>query len=175
VNERARDRLARASMVVMMVLLFYFIGYGVHAQQKADAAGRKRDAAIAALAGTQKGIVAKLTEVFTQVLQLQATGKAPPEADIARITESLKGYVDPALIQRAVEAAREAVKNQTGPAGPTGPQGKTGATGAQGQTGAPAATTTSTARAVTTSSTTGTSTTTTRPCLVSVARLKLGC
>lgn len=181
-SEQARDRLARVSMIVMAVVLFYFIAYGIHQQERAAAAGKKRDAAISALAGTQKGIVTKLTEVFTQVLLLQASGKAPPDADIAKIAESLKGYVDPKLIEQAVAAAKAAVAGQTGPKGDTGATGKTGATGQTGAAGT-SATTSSTARGTSTSTTkppttttSSTTTTTIKPCTVNLlAVVKLGC
>lgn len=181
-SEQARDRLARISMIVMAVVLFYFIAYGIHQQERAAAAGKKRDQAISALAGTQKGIVTKLTEVFTQVLLLQASGKAPPDADIAKITESLKGYVDPKLIQQAVEAAKAAVAGQTGPKGDTGATGKTGATGQTGasattsNTGQGTSTSTTKPPTTTTSSTKTSTTTTTKPCTVNLlAVVKLGC
>lgn len=176
VDERFRDRFARFSLAVMVAIMFYLLAYAVHQEQRAVEAGKKRDAAIAALAGTQGGIVRKLTEVFTQILVLQASGNAPPEADIAKVTESLKGFVDPILIQKAVDAAKAAVAGQTGPKGDTGARGATGAPGASAVTTSTArATTTSTTRPPTTT-TSSTTTTTTRRCTLNLLGIvKAGC
>lgn len=172
VDERMRDRLARLSMILMAAALFYFIAYGAHQAQRADTAGKKRDQAISALAGTQQGIVTKLTEIFTKTLEAQAAAEAAgkvPQATVEQIVDSLKGYVDAALVQKAVEAATKAVAGPagaTGARGPVGPPGPPGAAASTTTTAAPAGTTTTT-RSTSSSSTTTTrptATTTTRPC-----------
>lgn len=182
-TEKFRDRFARLCILVLIGLVLYLVASSYRTSQE--------------LQKTNNGIVAKLTEVFTQAQKAEAAARAAgqvPTMTIEKITEGLRGYVSPELVQKAVEAAKAAVAGQVGPKGDTGPTGvkgapgatgaqgtagATGAVGAQGATGAtgsPAVTAT-TARPVTTTTTTRPPvTTSTRPCtLVIPGLVKVGC
>lgn len=158
--------------MAMAAALFYFVTYAVHEEQKLGVANKARDAAVATLVETNDNIVAKLTEVFTQVIK---NGEGQGQT-VTEIKESLKGYVDPALVQKAIDAARKAVKATPGPSGPTGPTGAPGATGPPGAAApttstAPAASTSTTRPPTTTTSSTTTTTRPGRPCVVRLAGL----
>lgn len=153
-DPKVRDRLQRLSFIAMAAVLFYFVAYSIHA-------GQQRDEAIAKLQQTNDGIIAKLTEVFVAASEAEAAAREAntvPETTVAAIVESLRGYVDPSLIDRAVDAARASVAAKQGPPGPAGPRGPPGSSGTS--TSSP---TTTTATRSTTSTSPPPTTTTTQP------------
>lgn len=190
-DEAFRHRLARASAILMAVALFYFVAYAAHETQRAEEAGRRRDAAIAALAKTNGGIVSKLADVFAHVIAGEEAARAAgavPQQTVESLTASLKGYVDPALVQQALNEAVRAAKGTPGPRGLTGPAGAPGAVvttstvttmatpvvpGVPHNDPPPSSTTTSTQPPA--PSTTRGSTTTTKPCAVVLLGLKIAC
>lgn len=178
-TEQGREVMRRLSFGVLIALILYLLAFAIHEQQKADSANIKRDKAISALAGTQKGIVTKLTEVFVQAQAAEEAAREArlvPPTTVAAIVESLKGYVDPILVKQALDAAKKAVVGPQGPPGPAGPPGPVGASASATTTSTVRAGTTSTTRPPTTTTTLpAPTTTTTRACLVRVLGLKLGC
>lgn len=160
----------RVAIAALLVVLIYLLTDVVSAAEENRDLQKRNAATLATLTKTNDGIVAKLTEVFTQMLQV------PGQVD--RVVESLKGYVDPKLIQQAIEAARKAVVAKQGPPGPPGPPGPAGAT-VTTTSGGPVATTSTTRPPATTTTSTARpapTTTTTRRCTATVGNLvKIGC
>src|SRR5438552_10381025 len=102
----------RLSRLTVLALIVFLLTSAVHYQQAAVGAGRRRDAAIAKLADTNDKIVAKLTEVFETAQRAEEAARTAgtvPATTVTAIVESLRGYVDPALIQEAINAARTIV------------------------------------------------------------------
>jgi len=165
----------RIAIVALILLLVYLVATNLRETDQRRQADSQRDKAIASLQKTNDGIVEKLTEIFAKAAAAEDAARAAgqvPTTTVEKIAESLKGYVDPKLIEEAIQKARGA-SGQPGPPGPPGPAGA----GATTTSTAPA-TTTSTTRppATTTTTTRSSTTTTTRPCATEVLNLiKIGC
>lgn len=177
-----RTTLERLSVVVIIALVVFLLASVVALLQKVDSSNAARDRALAALKVTNDGIVAKLADVFAQVSlaeqAAEAAGKIPQQT-VDQVVAGLRGYVDPALVAAALKKAGLII---AGPQGPRGPQGPSGPSSSSSSTVTTAtATTTATTRATvptTTSQSTTTSsstTTTTRPCLIDLLGIRLGC
>lgn len=145
-------------MIALVILVIYLLTYSVKVGEDNRNLQKQNKSSLALLSRTNEGIVNKLTEVFAAAQKAEDAAKEAgtiPAQTVAAVVESLKGYVDPKLIQEAIDAAK---------AGAPGPQGKTGPAGPQGPAGTSAqgVTTTSTATTTTTTSIPSTTTTTQR-------------
>lgn len=168
------------SIVALVVLAIFLMSTTLAEVEKRKQADRARDVAVDQLLITNQGIVAKLSEVFAKAADAEKAAREAgqlPGTTLEQVKESLKGYVDPALIAEAIRRAgvvgRPGATGATGASGATGAPGATGAsgaTGAQGEQGAPGRGTGQPAP------TTSTTTTTARPgppCTVRAAGLCL--
>lgn len=128
------------SIVALVVLAIFLMSTNLSEVEKRKTADAARDRAVDQLVLTNKGIVDKLAQVFAKAADAEAAAKAAgtiPQVTLEQVTESLKGYVDPALIAEAIRRAGVVGRpGATGATGATGASGATGATGAAGATGA---------------------------------------
>lgn len=171
---------AGVSIVALAILAIFLMSTTLAEVEKRKTADRARDAAVDQLLITNQGIVGKLSEVFAKAAEAEKAAREAgqiPVATLEQVTESLKGYVDPALIAEAIK--RAGVVGRPGATGATGASGATGATGATGASGATGAqgeqgtsgkgsgqSAPSTTSSAPTSTTRPPTTTTTRPCAV---------
>jgi len=166
--------------MALVILVIFLLGSFLREFDRRREADARRDAAVQALVETRQGILDKLTQVFEQTVAAEEAARKAgevPATTVAAVVESLRGYVDPALIERAVEAAKASVQSQQGPQGPAGPAGRSAesptTTSTASSTTTSSATTTTTRQATTT--TTRPTTTTTRPCTIRVLGIGVLC
>lgn len=146
----------KVAIVALSILIVYLLATLLREEDKREQADRARDKALSDLVKkndellkTQEGIVAKLTEVFSQ-----------PGIDTQRVIDSVKNFVSPALIEQAVRnAGIKGATGETGKTGPQGPPGKSSPSSSSTTSTINSTTTTTTARPTTSSSNTTTSTT----------------
>jgi len=134
----------------------------------------------------RRDVVATAASALERAIRAEAAAKeagVPDPGIVDRTLEAIRaGGLDPALVEEAVREAERRIEAPPGPRGPRGAPGPAGPPGTAASTttarASPTSTSTTTRPPATTTSTTRgrpTTTTSTRPCVLEVLGLGVGC